>query len=188
MADYGPNYTARLRVRYKGGGAIHTQTWRYPGVGDGPELGAILVAVENFYSPLQVNMWSDWTILNVSYALRDSNVFIPTFGLSVVGGVDVVDLKGRGRASAISFVGRTASGLRAIIYQYGYRSNIGESGEADDFRIYQSENSAIDGAITSLIGSGADLVGNDGLAINWYSYVNIKYNDYWTRKVRQLGS
>lgn len=187
MSDFAPNYTARLRIRYRGGGVVHTQTWRYPGVGDGPELGSAIVGVTNFYSALAPVMWSDWSVLNVSFALRDSDIFLPTFGIAVVGAVDVVDLKPRGKASAISFVGRTQAGLRAIIYQYGYRSNIGESAECDDFRINPGEAVTIDDAVTSLIATGSDFVGNDGQPINWYSYANIKYNDYWERKVRQSG-
>lgn len=187
MPDYAPNFTARLRVRYRAAFANHTQTWRYPGVGDGAELGSAQVSIETFYTAISTFMFSDWSVLGVSYALRGSDIFLPTAGFAVTGAIDIAGKPARIKATACSFVGRTQQGLRAIIYQYGINKGIGDDADSDDFRVNPGEDTTTDGAVAALVAAGTNLCGNDGNAINWYPYMNVKYNDYWERKVRQGG-
>jgi len=71
-----------------------------------------------------------------------------------------------------------------IIYQYGYALLGAGALDGDDFRITSAENLVIAAAVAALNGAGF-LCGNDDLAGVWYPYANLKYNDYWLRKVRQ---
>ena len=188
MPDFAPNFTSRLKVRYKANGANHSSTWRYPGVGDGPELGAILTAAGGFYNAVINMLYDDFQFLGCAYALRGSNIFIPTdpLALLVTPPTDNTTRKPREKATVVSFVGRTNAGLRAIIYLYGTdfgNATVDEAGE-DDFRVFLGENTAVASGINALIAAGADIVGNDGNPVNWYGYVNWKYDDYWLRKVR----
>jgi hypothetical protein len=185
MPDFAPNFTARLRVRYRAALAVHTQTWRYPGVGDGPELNSALTAVGNFYTALGSNMFDDWVVLGCTFATRGSDVFLPTFGIVVAGGVSIPAGNPGIKACAMSAVGRTNAGLRAVVYQYGWGSSISMSSEGNDFRILPGEDTNWDNAYAALVSAGSILCGNDGNAINWYPYANLKANDYWVRKVRQ---
>jgi len=182
--DYAPNFTARYRLKYNDGQANHTQTWRYPGTGDGPELGAVSAAVLNYYTAMAPKLWTDFAILSVSYALKDADIFIPLAVGTVVGEASTSTRKKFHKANALSFIGRTNQGHRVVFYQYGWAQYVGESDVLDDFRIFRSEDTDIDNAIAALVSAGADLVGNDGNPVSWYPYVNVGENDYWKGKVR----
>lgn len=186
MPDYAPNFTARLKVRYNGNGANHSATWRYPGAGDGPELGAILTAVQNFYNALLPQIYDDFQFIGNSYALRGSNIFLPTDPIAflVAPGSDSTLRLPKEKATVISFVGRTNAGLRAITYLYGTAFGADATAVSEDFRIYVGELGTISDAVNALIAAGADIVGNDGNPINWSGYANWKFDDYWMRKVR----
>lgn len=185
MADHAPNYTARYRVRYFTGQANHSQTWRYPGNGDGPELLGVQNAVYQYYAALQDKLWDDFAILSASYCLRGSDIFLPTSGPSVSGQVDPSVLRrAYHKANALSFPGRSALGKRAIIYQYGFTESVGDEVEADDFRLTVNEDLVINACVTALQAAASDLVANDGEAVTWYPYANIGENDYWKGKVR----
>lgn len=187
MPDFYPAFTARYRIRYSAGQGAHTQTWRFPGVGSGPELAAAQTAISGYYDSIQPALWDDFAILNTAVALRGSDLFLPVPNLVVTGAIDSTNRKPRHKAAALSFVGRTAAGLRAVIYQYGVALATGQDAELDDFRLITGEHSDVDNAILSLISAGSTLCGNDGNTISWYSYANGKYNDYWLRKVRNGG-
>lgn len=183
--DFAPNYTARYRLKYNDGQANHTQTWRYPGVGDGPELGAVSAAVLNYYTAISAGLWNDFAILSVSYCLKDADVFIPLAVGTVTGAIDPsTDRKKFNKAQVLSFIGRTNGGHRVVFYQYGFFITIANDDVAQDYRIFASENTIISDAIAALIAAGADLVGNDGQPVNWYPYANSGENDYWKGKVR----
>jgi hypothetical protein len=188
VPDFAPNYTARYKVVYNDGQARHTQSWRYPGVGDGPELAAAEAVISAYYTAILPAIWSDFAFISGSYALKDSDVFLPRSPFTGTGGVDPTDIlaprRPRHKAQAISFVGRSNLGQRAIFYQYGFASGIGDSDAAQDYRMYRTEQVEVAAAIDALIGGGADLVASDGAAINWYPYANAKANDYWVGKVR----
>lgn len=183
--DFAPDYTARYRLKYNDGMANHTQTWRYPGVGDGPELGAVSAAVLNYWTAISPSLWNDTAILAVSYALKDSSTFLPLAVGTVTGGIAPAGVRKKfHKANVLSFIGRTSAGHRVVFFQYGFFTAVGEDATQDDFRIFRSERTDIDNAIAALVAAGADLVGNDGNAVSWYPYANVGENDYWKGKVR----
>lgn len=185
MANYAPDFTARLKVRYRAGGQVHTQTWRLPGDPSLAQIAAAEAVINGFYSALAPILWDDASILSVTVAGADSPVFLPiASSLTMSGDTSIATATGSARSAAASFVGRTAGGLRVIVFQYGIAMVPGESGTPSDFRWNPGEDVHIDDAVAALQGAGPALVGNDGLDAVWYSYVNFKDNDYWVGQVR----
>ena len=143
--------------------------------------------INAYYAELTDVLFNDATALSTSYAVENTDVFLPApVAVTMGGSVALAGAPKSAKAQSVSFVGRTSSGLRAVIYQYGTAFQAGAFGEGEDFRIVPVENSAIDAAIATL-NSIVDLFlcGNDGNYVTWYPYANVKYNDYWMRKVRQ---
>jgi hypothetical protein len=190
MPAYAPNFTPRLKVRYHAAGANHTQTWRFPQVGvAGINLAASVAAIQGVYDLLTPIMFDDWTVLDVSYANINSDVFLPTSGLTAIGTVSALGVNGTRKAQAVSFVGRSAAGGPAKIAQFGVDTGIFVDIEAADFRISPGENVTIDGVIALLNTYASPLLicANDILGITWKSYANTKPYDFWVKKVRSGG-
>lgn len=184
MPDHAPDFTARYRIRYFDGMANHTQTWRYPGAGDGPELLAVATAWVAYAAALAPGLWEDYAILSASFAMKDSSIFLPTSTPDVAGVQAVTTRRKFHKAQALSFVGRTALGKRVIFYQYGYWKAVGEDDDAEDFRWTVGEEAPIHDAWQALVDAGGGIVGNDGEQVFWYPYANTGENDYWKGKVR----
>lgn len=188
MPSYAPNFTARLRVKYKAAGGIHTQTWRVPAYGTlGVNIATLRAAVENIWSELTPILYDDVSCLGCTYAVENSNIFLPTDPIIITGEVITPTDDPRIKAFALSLVGRTATGQPAKEFFYGVGEAVGEDTGATDFRVNPGENLAVDAAISAANGFFAGLVlcGSDGTGITWYPYANTKHNDYWVKRVRQ---
>jgi len=57
--------------------------------------------------------------------------------------------------------------------------------DTSDFRIHSAEDTIIGNAVGILNDTSPSLVANDNEDVIWYEYANVKYNDYWTRRLRQ---
>jgi len=182
MTDFAPNFTPRYRVRYRASGATHSQTWRF--TADADLVGAI-ADIQAYYTAIQDTLDDQFAVLSTSFAGIGSDVFLPADPITVVGAQDQSGLQPSQKAAQLDFVGRTSGGLRMIIYQYGYSFiGVGEPGGGGDFRVTGAEDAHVGDAVAALNAAGF-LCGNDDLAGTWYPYANLKYNDYWMRKVRQ---
>lgn len=186
MPDFAPNYTARFRMAYTVAGASHHLTWRLPST----TLFAGLVAVANklhaFLDALDAKIYSDFTTTGYSYALADSDVFLPyTFAVWANGGVSPAGIPPSQKALALSFPGRSVAGHRAVFFLYGVATNPTGDPDSGDFRIHNVEDAAISLATGVLNETPPNLVANDDEEVVWYPYANVKFNDYWTRRVRQ---
>lgn len=188
MPDFAPNYTFRYKLRYRGNGQTHHMLWRCPATATVAAIPAIVQNVEDFLGAIgSGNFYADFAILGASYALADSDVFLPAEPLPVFAGS--VNIDGRPeslQALALSFVGRSNIGQRAAFFVYGTVFNAITSAGSLDFRLHPAENANIGDAVNVLNASaGASmLVANDGVEVVWYPYANIKFNDYWVRQVR----
>lgn len=190
MPAYGPNFTPRLKVRYRGARANHTQTWRFPQVGvAGVNRDAAIAAIQGVYDLLTPLMFEDWSVLDLSYADENSDIFLPTTGLTALGTVALAGTAASVKAHAISFVGRTAGGQPAKIAQFGLSTEALGDLDNSDFRISPGEDTSIDGAIALLNTYLSPLLicGSDKLAISWKTYANSKPYDYWVKRVRTGG-
>ena len=188
MPSYAPNFTARARVKYRAGGGVHTQTWRCPGAGTlNVNISALFSAVENVWLALQPVLYDDTQCLACSYAVENTNVFLPFTTSDILGdGVTPTDDPAI-KAAAVSFVGRTTTGQPAKAFFYGLAKSQLDVPNGTDFRLSPGENADVDSAITGLNSFFAGLVmcGSDGAGIVWYPYANRKPNDYWVKRVRQ---
>lgn len=188
MSAYAPNFTPRLRVRYRASLAIHTQTWRFPAYGTlGVGLAAARAAVENIWSDISGIISDDLQCLAVTYALENSNIFLPTDNIAMLGSIPLVTGDPRIKAKAVSLVGRTALGQPAKEFFYGVNIDGIESLGGTDFRLNPGESADVDAAIATANGFFSDLTlcGSDSTVVTYYPYANYKDNDYWTKRVRQ---
>lgn len=185
MADFASNSTQRYRIRYRSAGLIHTMLWRFQagGVDDSPagwadKVGQVLGALEGFIS-------SDMSIISAEAAVAGSDVFLPTTAPTVEY-FSGVNLTGTNQAAlALSFVGRSALGQRARMFVYGVNLDIASATiTTRDWRITPSESAQVASAISILNDLAPECVGTDGGVVQWYPYVNIKFNDYWLRRAR----
>jgi hypothetical protein len=190
MPAFAPNFTARVKVRYHAALANHTQVWRCSQLGVAfIEADACIAAIQGLYDLLTPSMFDDWSVLDVSVAEFNSDVFLPHGTITAIGTVPVAGVDPKVKADAISFVGRTLGGQPAKIAQFGYAINATVGDDAGDYRITVAEDPQIDGAIAllnSFTVSGA-IRGSDGLGIVWKAYANTKPYDYWVKRVRNGG-
>lgn len=185
MADFAPNYTARFRIKYSTQGRNHSLTWRIASGSAGPadvtaKMGDFLAAIEGF-------LYTDWTIISADYAPANSDIFLPTaLPANPTGASNVAIEPQSSDAMAVSWVGRTTLGGRARFFIYGMdTAGLLATATGDDWRVTAVESPDIAAGVTVLDNESPSLVGNDDAAVNWYPYVNLKYNDRWVRKMRQ---
>lgn len=185
MADFAPNYTSRFRIKYSTQGRNHSLTWRVSSDEVSPaavttKMGAFLAAIQGF-------LYTDWTIISADWALADSDIFLPTaLPANPVGASNVAVEPQSSDAMAVSWVGRSTLGGRARFFIYGMdTAGLLATATGDDWRITSVESPDIASGVTVLDNETPSLVANDDAVVNWYPYVNLKYNDRWVRKMRQ---
>lgn len=186
MPDFAPNFTTRYVLKYSVVGRVHSQLWRAPStVVTLAGLDGLISKIAAYYAAMAPKMWSDLAFLSAQWAPADSDIFLPagTPALSA-GAVLVTDAAPSANALAVSFVGRSDHGEKARMFQYGVAVTPADSPTAFDFRIHSSEDTHISAAVGVLNESAPSLVANDDHVATFYDYVNVKYNDYWTRKSR----
>jgi len=74
--------------------------------------------------------------------------------------------------------GRSSGGHRVRLDTFGYK------GDMTDYRISNADNAIIDDAVFVLNNTSGCFLAIDGLAPQWYQYLNIKANDYWVKLAR----
>ena len=186
MADYAPNFTARYRVRYTVLGLTHTMQWRIARGAGVTGLNNMTLKVAAFLAALETGLVSTWTVLSATYAAEDSDIFLPAAAPANPTGTqsDSGSLKSQSILST-GFVGRSNLGQKARVFVYGFRKGPEDQEVgADDFRLLASENSEVDDAVTVLNNGSPNVVGSDDAIVSWYSYANVKFNDYWLRQIR----
>jgi hypothetical protein len=188
MPAYAPNYTARVRVKYRAALGVHTQTWRLPTLGFlSVGLNAALSAIEAIWSHFGPICFDDLQCLAVTYADVDSNIFLPASVIAMTGAIATPTDNPSIKADAISIVGRTATGQPAKEFFYGVDASIFNVPGQQNYRLNPGESGDVDGGIAEANGFLIDLVlcGSDGTGITWYPYANQKPNDYWVKRLRQ---
>lgn len=188
MADFAPNFTGRMRLRYRAGTATHSITWR---VARGGVLSNYEAAADKLIlllNDLTALRYTDWAALSWEYCFEDDDVFLPltpseTLAAGTGGAPTAV---GVAKANAFSFVGRSLDGQKAKFFVYGL-SRYSESYIIDNFRVTPSEVPQFGLAITRLNETSPALVGSDNATVIWYPYVNQKTNDHWVGLARISG-
>lgn len=186
MADFAPNFTPRVKMTYKAGNKPHSlivRGVRGSTIADAPAL-ANRIAV--FVHELRIYLYSDFAWKSVSWCDQDSEVFLPvSVSLLAPGGEASPTARiAADDAIQVRAEGVSASGARTSFSIYGllFRPSAGSTA---DFRVYGSElaevNTAI-GALTEI--GGAQLYSADGALAMWHNYLNYKYNNYYTTRLR----
>lgn len=185
MADYAPNYTGRYKVRYSSLGKTHTQMWRLARGEHDPTALAVLVG--EYLAAIEAILFSDFLILDASFALADSVIFLPADPpANPSGGVSTGGAEGSDAAVAISWNGRSDNGGKARFFQYGTSAGaLIRTTAVADYRLTVTENASILAGHNTLVGATPPPVANDNGIVTWYPYVDVKANDRWVRKLRR---
>lgn len=187
MPDFAPNYTARYRVRYQVGGAVHTSQLRcLPASQTNAAISSIGSAVfTDIFTALGPAMSDDLTILGADMALRDSDIFLPAEVLPIgAGSVGSVLDKGWSPVN-LSFVGRSAAGGRAVFRIFGVAINPLASGTIEnDYRLTSVESVPV-ASVVNALNLATVLVANDEESVTWYPYANISFHAYWQKRARR---
>lgn len=188
MPDFAPNYTARYRVRYSVGGAVHTCQLRVePAAQTITGVSTIGAAVfTDLFTALSSLLSDDFTILGADAAVQDSDIFLPADALPVGAGSlgQTIDLGYR--PLNLSFVGRSSVGGRAVFRVFGVATNpMGAPTIENDYRLTSAESVPIASATNALNLASGVLLANDGANVTWYPYANINVNAYWQKRARR---
>lgn len=184
MADYAPNFTPRYKVRYQGGGHTHTQLWRPPPGAVLADMVTFALMLGGFYDTLADVLYDDTVVVDASFALENSDVFLPA-AAPVIGGALLFSTRlQQEEALAVSFIGRSTAGQPWRIFMFGTAYYPGIGSGAQNYRVTAAEGAAVADATAFLNGASGDFVASDGVATVTYPYINVKPNDYWVGQLR----
>lgn len=183
MTTYAPNWTPRYKAGYKVGGINHTLTLRAPRGTDVAGVTALATVAHDVFNAMAAQLMDDFTWTDASYALTDSDVFVPTAPpAAVTGAISTAAQAIKDRISPLTLTGRSASG-RARVSLYGISLGVGAgSFAATDFIVTEAEYPAMGDAIDVL---QAGAVGNAGEVTTWHRTGTVKPNDRLVKLVRR---
>jgi hypothetical protein len=187
MPDYAPNYTGRVKLRYRVMGRVYTMGVRGSTVMDATEAQGVGESLKDALVDGGDMLSGDWTALDWSWCPPSSNIFLPLAGVATgdFGTSGTLDPANKSNlANAMHIAGRTVAGGKAGFFIYG--TTLGNAaGAGSDFTVFTTENLAFATFILSLNAPTSPLYGNDGTPVVWYPRATVKDNDYIVRKVRQ---
>jgi len=183
MTSYAPNWTPRFKAEYSTFGMHHSITLRTARGTNAAGVIALGVVAHDFFNALAADLTTDFAWVAASYALTDSDFFIPTATPTAVTGASATGFFSLyQKISPFTFTGRSASG-RARVSAYGVAAGTGGvTGIATDFKVLASESTLFADAIAVL---QAGAIGNAGEATTWHLQATTKSNDRLVKKVRQ---
>jgi len=186
MADFAPNFTARYKLRYSSLNLVHTMQWRIARGSGATGLSNMILKVAAFLNNVVSLRFTDWTALSATYAAEDSDIFLPAGIGAISAGVAVIPLFPLSESIvSTGFVGRSLLGQKARVFVYGMQTSpILAEATTDNFRLTNAEQAAIAAAVGTLNSSSPSVVGSDNAVVTWYPYANVKFNDYWLRRIR----
>lgn len=187
MADFAPNYTARVKLQYQAAGARHTVQFRGPrGTLASGALGIANKAV-TWLNALKNYRVTDWTLLGVQWASADSDLFFditPTVALEAGALIMPTGNEKAFKALYMQFVGKSVAGSRVSAYLFGVQTGEQFASAFSDYRILNSEDGVISAGTGVLNETSPALCAADGFTAVWRPYVNIKANDHWVHRAR----
>ena len=184
--DYAPNYTPRVRVKYKSHEKTHTLTVR-PASNDTGGFTTAVSLVDNILTLMKPLMDKRAVILGADYAIEDSDVFLPLdygFPQFAARAASPAEPDRFNAAVYVSFQGISALGTRTQFFVYGI-NNVHSGHTMDNFRIEYGELNEISDVIDLLLSSSAALRAIDKQGIIWRKYANYGVNAYYQRMARR---
>lgn len=174
MAPIVDNITDKYFVDYQT--AVRSHSFLVRAIKDSPAqtVANSIAAVLTAMAPLLTQR----TITAVRLQSAGTNYSFP-LSLDLVG-----DVYGTGTATpeqdatAATFLGRDAGGRRVKFATFGYKGAISQ------YRLTSSESADVSNVVAALTSGTISFVTVLGLDPSWYSYADIKVNDYWVRRIR----
>jgi hypothetical protein len=190
MTNWAPDYTFRYKVRYVAAGFQHDFTVRRSAtVTDGEtEAGTVSVHVGSFFDALQARLSDDFAFLAASWALPNSNVFVPTTSvpeLAAPGAIDYTEYSPKTRAQACTMSGRSATAF-ARLYFYGLIVSHELVGTIGGDGVISVSNLA--GVATARTIANGQFRSGDGSGAIFYPRLTIKVNDDLERLIRRTAT
>lgn len=184
MSDYSPNWTPRIRLRYRTLGQYHNISVRCP---ISTVLSGAAIYAERLGLVLSQNpglRYTDWAAVSCSFVQQDNGVSLPMDVPTVAAGTTTVPTTiGFQKALYARFEARGADGSKTNMTLMGAAVNF-DTATGNDLVALPGEAGYPAELITALSELGNQFrTGSGSLAI-WYSKMNIGLNDYWSRKVR----
>lgn len=183
MTSYAPNWTPRFKAGYRAAGIIHTIQFRAPRGSNATTTQELALVANGVFDALSALLSDDFEWTESSYALTDSDVFIPCPNPDDVTGTQDADMFSLlQRIQSTTFTGRSATGrARCSLYGIAWDPSSGANAGAD-FRVTELEVPAIGDAADQLQGAAFAASGEVTL---WHRNATIKINDQLLKKVRQ---
>lgn len=186
--DWAPNVTPRMKFQYKAAGLTHVAQLRVERDSSvGPAAAVMRDAISGLFFSLRTLLADDFVFLAASYAVQDDDVFTPGFTLptAVTGTVDVDLFSHNACATQTRFQG-IGGGSKISLEVFGVFWDLSDvSGPAANGRVASSESAPIATAVDTL-NSAAGLATIGNAPVTWYSFANVKVNDYWLKQARKL--
>lgn len=184
MADYSPNYTPRIKLRYRTLGDYHYIQVRCP---VSTTLSGAEVYAERLGLVLSQNpgiRYTDWTAISCSFIQQDNGVSLPMSVPTIDAGTATIpSTPGWRRALYGRFEARGADGSKTNITLLGLASTLDGAGNLDLVAL-PGEASYPAELITALSELGNQFRTGSGALATWYSKMNIGINKKWAKKVR----
>jgi hypothetical protein len=171
-----PSNTTRWRLHYSCGGLNHFWVIRTTAA---VTNASVSTAFDDLLTALTTELYAI-TILGLDFAVSGSNIFNAatwTGAASYGSGVPSLEQATRN----ISFIGRTTNGRKARMFLYGFKQNFN-----NNMRVDTTENAALATCLAHLATYNLYFLGIDGLKPVYKNYVNVGYNDHWTKQVRKI--
>lgn len=184
--DYAPNYTPRVRVKYKSHEKTHTLTVR-PASNDTGGFNTAVSLVDDILSLMKPLLDKSAVILGADYAVEDSDVFLPlgyTFPQFAAAAPSGIDPDRYNSAIYVSFQGISALGTRTQFFVYGI-NHTHKHPSLDNFRFEYGEQEQISDVIDLLLSSGSVIRAIDKQGVIWRKYANYGFNAYYQRMARR---
>lgn len=184
--NYAPNYTPRVRVKYKSHEKTHTLTVR-PATNDTGGFNTAVSLVDNILTLMKPLMSNNAAVLGADFAYEDSETFLPldySFPQFAAQAASSVASDRFNAAVFVSFQGISALGTRTQFFVYGI-NNTHTGHVMDNFRIEYGEWEETSDVIDLLASSGAAIKAIDKQGIIWRKYANFGINAYYQRMARR---
>lgn len=185
MTNYAPNYTARLKVKYRTLAREHVCTLRLPRgtptQGVIQDQGGAFLRLQAAMAP---SMYSDFTIISMEFCQSDTDIWEPIpFGAYDAGVLNGTNVSKQLRDTSLTISGRGGLGGRGRFVMYGVSFAIGSGQVGDDTVITPAESPAFNSLYQILVAEG--LMASDGTMATWHPKGIYHRNYKWERASRR---
>jgi hypothetical protein len=189
MGTYAPFFSPRWRSKYRCAGVVHTCQIRAVRSAGEAAVRNLAGTMHDLFNNWAILLCDDFEWIESSYALTDSDVFIPwTNPVAVTGTLAINLYSPQQKVTATTHSGRSAHS-KAHFSIYGIHWDFGPGypppSDRDPFNgvVTGTENAAV--LANQTLANGTPLASGAGEAALWYSQVTVKPNDYLWKQVRK---